>query len=232
MGTHATGIWPRKIKPTVGEEAAAWLDSPLDQATFLRHTGILIAAFPARSAAGLQADGLLAALEETLMGATFPAGDRLPGEPTTREWLTNAVYIRAKRLILEELTDWLPAPAAVLDYCRRAAEQLRREHTKALPAPTPSTTAITQEQYPREKWDRNIAIGKARQRKRIAWILAYREANGVPAGGSVPRAPLDEIQPTEREVDAVLREMDAAGQLAGTLDAALRVRVPIDLSDR
>jgi hypothetical protein len=131
--------------------------------------------------------------------------------------------------------DYLPPMATFVQACRDIARAEReKEHSAqvfaALPAPLSVDDGHTQ--LAPEKWDRNIAIGKARQRKRIAFINAYRATlpPGVwKYGGEQSQHWRGRDTPTEDEIDDVLREMHAAGKLKGSLEKALAVRVPINI---
>lgn len=107
----------------------------------------------------------------------------------------------------------------------QAADALRL----TLPAPAPEVDVdVTQppKRFPTEQWDRHVAIGKARQRKRNERVKAWRTEN---ANGWPPDWPEADFHPTEAEVDTALRAMHAAGSLRGDLATAIAARVPIAL---
>lgn len=123
----------------------------------------------------------------------------------------------------------VPPVGTFLEECR----QIKRRHEqreageRALPAPRDPSRPDP------GAYARNIAIGKARQRKRNALINAYRAT--LPAGvwkygGEQQHHWWGKDTPSEAEIDGVLREMHKAGQInADTLAAALELRVPINI---
>ncbi len=126
---------------------------------------------------------------------------------TADDWRTGVGW-----LIWHHDGEYAPVPAKVIEACREQHRKVRQAETNADVLALPAAVAIDAppKSYDPAKWDRHAAIGKARQRKRKAG-----EA---------------EADPTEDDVDAVLREMDAVKGLKGSLDRALAMRVPISLT--
>lgn len=137
-------------------------------------------------------------------------------------WLTAELVDDALTVFLDRKTERpedrkLPPVGDFIDVCRAVKATNDRESRPKLPAPT--RQYISLEEFGLERWDRNIAIGKARMRKRKALIDAYRAT--LPAGVWKYGGDFTHLysggrdEPTEAEVDAVLREMAQKKQLRG-----------------
>lgn len=123
----------------------------------------------------------------------------------------------------------VPPVGTFLEECRQIKQrsEARAAGERALPVP----------QNPNRPdpgfYARNIAIGKARMRKRKAYLNAFRATlpPGVwKYGGEQSHHWKGRDTPTEAEIDDVLREMHKRGQInAETLGAALEVRCPINV---
>lgn len=136
------------------------------------------------------------------------------GVISRKPWITLPVFQRAVLLTLGAVKDHLPPVAEFVAICEIAKGELDDEERRALPRPDVASLPapdVTRPPvgYPLEKWDRHVAIGKARARRR--------------------KAGEQDIQPSETEVDALLREMAERRELKGALETALRVRVPVVL---
>lgn len=175
-------------------------------------------------------------------------GHYRPGEPTDRfaDWLdevsaafvdssivNDATFTAAVTNCIKQRTSHsLPLVSDLLQYAEATWAAYRRwegeEERQALPPPKRSETGPDPSAYVR-----NLAIGKARQRKRIALINAYRSSlpPGVwKYGGEQSHHWRGKDTPTEEEIDAVLYEMRANGLIdTGPLADALSVRVPTDV---
>lgn len=157
-------------------------------------------------------------------------------------WITEPVFVRAINYCVWKLDGPCPNAARFLEVCREVKAEADREQRRALPAPAPASSAdgatvrVDVTQPPSDEglrdrlvrtglWDRNVAIGKARARKRAALVEAWRRQTGdAPPGCQVPRWSRDVVEPADAEVDAVLHELAAAGALKGPLEAALAWR--------
>lgn len=146
-------------------------------------------------------------------------------------WLTPELVDDALTVFLDRKTEKpedrkLPPVGDFIDVCR--AIKTSAESKRALPAPPREPASPEPAAYAR-----NTAIGKARQRKRIGLLNAYRAT--LPAGtwlygGEQSHHWRGKDTPTEAEIDAVLREMHKTGQInAETLEAALALRVEINV---
>jgi hypothetical protein len=123
----------------------------------------------------------------------------------------------------------VPPVGEFIGVCRRLKQRddQRAAGERALPPP----------QNPNRPdpgfYARNVAIGKARMRKRKAHISAYRATlpPGVwKYGGEQSHHWKGRDTPTEAEIDDVLREMHKQGQInADTLAAALELRCPVNV---
>jgi len=123
------------------------------------------------------------------------------------EWINAEVWINAiDWLVWHHDGEYAPVPARIVEACREQSRKVRQAEVNAevlaLPPPEAPPTAADRGVF---AW--NVAIGRARARKRFALIDAYRKANGLhkhhPAPESVWRG-LDE--PTETEIRAVSGE--------------------------
>jgi hypothetical protein len=123
----------------------------------------------------------------------------------------------------------IPPVGTFLEECRQIKQRQdqRAAGERALPAPHEQTRPDP------AFYARNVAIGKARMRKRTALLNAYRATlpPGVwKYGGEQSHHWKGRDTPTEAEIDGVLREMHKAGQInADTLAAALELRCPINV---
>ncbi|HXI14983.1 MAG TPA: hypothetical protein VNM48_01335 [Chloroflexota bacterium] len=118
-------------------------------------------------------------------------------------WITAETWKAAiPWLVWHHDGDYAPGPAQLIEACREQHRKEQQEATKALPAPWAQSTRPDPNAF---AW--NVAIGRARARKRFALIDAYRKANGLPTQAQVPESVwhgLDE--PTEAEIRAVSGE--------------------------
>lgn len=135
-------------------------------------------------------------------------GEQLLGQP----WVTDAIFTRARNLILTQHGDkYLPPFAVVLDYCHTAKDQIERETERweaeqrlKLPPPKPSTSGWNAMSGPERAafFERNLAIGKLR-------------AQGV-------------VEPTEQQIAGQVGQQRATRFCRGTLEAiAARADAPL-----
>lgn len=145
-----------------------------------------------------------AALERTML----LWAEQFDGQP----WVTDAIFQRARNLIITQQTDkYLPPFAVVLDYCHAAKEQIERETERReaeqrlkLPPPKPATTGWNAMSGPQRAafFERHLAIGKLR-------------GQGV-------------VDPTEQEIAGQVGQQRATRFCHGTLEAiAARENAPL-----
>ena len=175
-------------------------------------------------------------------------GHYRPGEPTDRfaDWLEEISSAFVDSQIVNDATftaavtncirqrsfHTLPLVSDLLQYAETTWAAYKRwageEERQALPAPKRSDAGPDPAIYAR-----NIAIGKARQRKRIRLINAYRATlpPGVwKYGGEQSHHWRGRDEPTEAEIDTALIEMRADGTLsAESLQGALSERVAVNV---
>ncbi len=121
---------------------------------------------------------------------------------TADDWRTGVGW-----LIWHHDGEYAPVPAKVIEACREQHRKVRQVVTNAEVLALPPPVAARPTGIDRDAFAWNVAIGRARARKRFALIDAYRKANGLHKHHPVPEAVwrgLDE--PTETEVRAVSGE--------------------------
>jgi hypothetical protein len=184
---------------------------------------LLTSNFPPRGGTEADLDALFAAWWAVL--GPLRGDGSSPGR-----WLTVPLFEQAVQEALKTVSDYLPTVGAFVHVCEYVRLDRERATRKALPAPDEvALAALPGGRYDLAKWDRNAAIGRARQRNRLRLMAEWRQAQG-PSGahGHPPAFAAAEVRPTDEQVDAVLRQMASLGQLKGSLEGALAVRVPID----
>ena len=149
-------------------------------------------------------------------------GHYRPGEPTDRfpDWLeevydafleservTDATFAAAVSACIKTRTDHrLPLVAELKLYVEAEWLAYRREQEKALPAPRIEPTAPDADTFAL-----NVAIGRARVRRRRGLIDEYRQRNGLHKHAPVPEDVWrGRDEPNDAEVNAVLAETAAS----------------------
>jgi hypothetical protein len=188
--------------------------------------GLLTANYPPRGGSADAADALLAAWWAVL--GPLRGDGSYPGR-----WLTLPIFERAVQEALKTVSDYLPTVGAFVHVCEYVKLEQEREGRQALPPPDEvALSALPQGRYDLAKWDRNAAIGRARQRNRLRLMAEWRRAQGAagapPSVGHPPAFAPAEVRPTDEQVGGALRQLASLGRLKGSLEGALAVRVPID----
>lgn len=170
----------------------------LTQPAFTHLFQKLTLSYPPRTTTPAEAATQAAAYWDTLRG---------------QAWLTDVVLAVAVRETLALNRPHLLSPGQLLDVCRFVHEDGERQQQREAEALLPPPPVLSEHQPPPgaglDFWNRNVAIGKARQRIRDANIRAWREATGAKLG-AVPAALVNDIEPNEAQIAAVLAEMGAA----------------------
>ncbi len=164
-----------------------------------------------------------------LLDSLDAGSDRTPFAGWVRElsalaegdWTADEWHLAVTLLLLDDTTDgrFLPTPAQFRVWLRHAREEREREEQRRLlPAPAPAPTMPptppttgTMKGPGSTFFARNVAIGKARVRKRFTLIGEWRYREQCP-DGHVPREVwhgLDE--PNEGEIDSELAEAGRIG---------------------
>jgi hypothetical protein len=129
------------------------------------------------------------------------------------EWMNDAVLERAVEISRQHMTK-VPTVKEFVGICKLAESELRQEAERATrralppPAPMAGTQSERLTRPDRAFWERNVAIGKARGRRKQAAADAYRKSHRLKASDPVP---VDVIraagEPSGAEVASVLAAM-------------------------